>query len=76
MLPDRSWSFLFPFGCLLHKLSFTPHEQDYSDNMGYVFPNTSLVNKIKYCILYESLGNTYVYLLGIDVSQLAKYHDS
>lgn len=76
MLPDRSWCFLFPFSCLLYKLSFTPHEQDYSDNMGYVFPNTSLVNKIEYCILHQSLRNTSVYFLVIGVNQLTKYHDS
>lgn len=64
MLLDRSWCFLFPFGCLLYKLGFIPHEQDCSDNMGYVFPDTSLVNKIDVCFLVT------------DASQLAKYHDS
>lgn len=64
MLLDRSWCFLFPFGCLLYKLGFIPHEQDCSDNMGYVFPDTSLVNKIDVCFLLT------------DASQLAKYHDS
>lgn len=61
MLTDRSWCFLFPFCCLLYKFGFTPCEQDYSDNMGYVFPDTSLVNKIEYSILYQSLGITYMY---------------
>lgn len=63
----RSQCFLFilsPFSCLLYKLGFIPHWQDYNNNMTYVFPNTSLVNKIN------------VYFLVIDVSQLAKYHDS
>lgn len=64
MLLDRSWCFLFPFGCLLYKLGFIPHEQDCSDNMGYVFPDTSLVNKIDVCFLLT------------DASQLAKYHNS
>lgn len=64
MLTDGSWCFLFPVGCLLYKCGFIPHEQNYSDNMSYVFPNTSLVNKID------------VYFLVIDMSQLAKYHDS
>lgn len=64
MLPDRSQCFLFPFSCLLYKLGFIPHGQDYSDNMGCVFPNTSLINKID------------VYFLVIDMSPLAKYHDS
>lgn len=76
MLPDRTWCFLFPFGCLLYKLCFTPHEEDYSNHMGDVLPNTSLLSKIEYSILYQSLGNTYLYFLVIDMSQLAKYHDS
>lgn len=73
-MSDRSCCFLFrsqcflfilsPFSCLLYKLGFISHWQDYNNNMAYVFPNTSLVNKIN------------VYFLVIDVSQLAKYHDS